>query len=281
MQFVLHLFKIPNLRIGILFQIENLILLVAPHHVDSCLQCRALFLLHEKRSVRAAEQPCRTGDHFEAVTGGLLAGVVDGQNADAVLVGKLLELADDLIITGVAVCLAADLTDFLHGVNDNESGVGMLAHEILKLLVQPISNFASSVCKVQPVGVVDAVHHEHTALDALKIIFQSEVQHRAGIDFVAPQGFAGADMIGNLCHQKRLADFRRTREDVRARVEQAVDNGRPALICGLVQLGHGDRVQVMRVCQPLHPTVDFIQTFRAVLKITVDFFLKSGYTVLS
>ena len=102
MQFVLHLFKIPNLRIGILFQIENLILLVAPHHVDGCFQCRALFLLHEKRSVRAAEQPCRTGDHFEAVTGGLLAGVVDGQNADAVLVGKLLELADDLIITGVA-----------------------------------------------------------------------------------------------------------------------------------------------------------------------------------
>lgn len=55
-----------------------------------------------------------TGDHFEAVTGRLLAGVVDGQDADAVLVGKLLELADDLIIAGVAVSLAADFPDFLH-----------------------------------------------------------------------------------------------------------------------------------------------------------------------
>ena len=78
----------------------------------------------------------------------------------------------------------------------------MFPHEVLKLLVQPVSNLACRSCKVQPVGVVDAVHHEHSTLDALKIIFQSEVQHRAGLDFVAPQSFARADMIGDLRHQK-------------------------------------------------------------------------------
>lgn len=186
MQLVLHLLKIPNLCIDILFQIEDLILLVAPHHVDSCLQRCALFLLHKQRTVRAAEQPCRTGDHFEAVTGRLLAGMVNSQNADAVLVGKLLEPTDDLIIAGVAVCFAADLPDLLHGVDDNEFGVGMLAHEILKLLVQPVSDLARRSCKVQPVGVVDAVHHEHPALDALKIVLQGKVQHRTGMDFVVP-----------------------------------------------------------------------------------------------
>ncbi len=201
-QLVFRLFEIPDLRSGILFQIENLILLVAPYRVDGCLQCRALFLLHEKRPVRAAEQSCCTGDHFEAVTGRLLAGVVDSQDTDAVLVGKLLEPTDDLIITGVAVCLAADFPDFLHGVNDNESGIWMFPHEVLKLLVQPVSNLARSGCKVQPVGVVDAVHHEHTALDALKIVLQGKVQHRTGMDFAAPQSFARADMIGDLRHQK-------------------------------------------------------------------------------
>ena len=40
-------------------------------------------------------------------------------------------------------------------------------------------------------------------------------------------------------------------------------------------------MQVMRVGQPLYPAIGFVQTFRAVLKITVDFFIKSGYTVLS
>ena len=38
-----------------------------------------------------------------------------------------------------------------------------------------------------------------------------------------------------------------TCEDVRTRIEQAVDDRRSALICGLVQFGHGDCVQVMRV----------------------------------
>ena len=118
------------------------------------------------------------------------------------LVGKLLELADDLIIAGVAVSLAADFPDFLHGVDDNESGVGMLPHEILKLLVQSISDFARRSCKVQPVGVVDAVHHKHSTLDALKIVLQRKVQHRAGVDFIAPQRLASADMIGDLRHQK-------------------------------------------------------------------------------
>ncbi|CAN4037066.1 30S ribosomal protein S13, partial [Dysosmobacter welbionis] len=122
-----------------------------------------------------AEQSRCTGDHFEAVTGRLLAGVVNSQNADAVLVGKLLEPTDDLIIAGVAVCFAADLADFLHGVDDNESGVGVFPHEILKLFVQPVSNLARRSCKVQPVGVVDAVHHKHPALDALKVILQGEV----------------------------------------------------------------------------------------------------------
>ena len=96
--------------------------------------------------------------------------MVDSQNTDAVSVGKLLELADDFIITGIAVRLTADFSDFLHGVDDNEFGVGMLAHKVLKLLVQPVSDLARRSCKVQPVSVVDPVHHKHPALDALKII---------------------------------------------------------------------------------------------------------------
>ena len=74
--------------------------------------------------------------------------MVDSQDTDTVLVGKLLELADDLIIAGVAVRLAADFPDFLHGINDNEFGVGMLPYEVFKLFVQSVSNLARSGCKV-------------------------------------------------------------------------------------------------------------------------------------
>ena len=118
------------------------------------------------------------------------------------IIGKLLEPADDLIIAGVAVRLAADIADFLHGVDDNEFGVGVFPHEILKLLVQPVSDLARSGCKVQPIGVVDAVHHKHPALDTLKIVLQGKVQHRTGVDFVAPQPLPCADMVGKLRYQK-------------------------------------------------------------------------------
>ena len=78
----------------------------------------------------------------------------------------------------------------------------MFPHEVFKLFVQSVSDLARYGCKVQTVGVVDAVHHKHTTLDALKIIFQGKVQHRAGMNFAAPQRLAGADMIGDLRHQK-------------------------------------------------------------------------------
>ena len=88
---------------------------------------------------------------------------------------KTLEFADDLIVAGVAVCFAADLPDFLHGVDDNEFGVGVFPHEILKLFVQPVSDFVCCRCKMQAGGIRHAVHHKHPALDSLEIILQREV----------------------------------------------------------------------------------------------------------
>ena len=93
---------------------------------------------------------------------------MNGQNTDPVLISKLLDSADDLIVAGIAVCFTANLTDLLHSVNDDEIGVGMFPHEVFKLFVQPVSDLARRSCKVQPVDVVDAVHHEHPALDSLE-----------------------------------------------------------------------------------------------------------------
>ena len=49
--------------------------------------------------------------------------MMNGQYADTMFVRKLLELADDFIVAGIAVCLASHLPDFLHGVNDDELGI--------------------------------------------------------------------------------------------------------------------------------------------------------------
>ena len=78
--------------------------------------------------------------------------MVDGQNTDAVLVGKLLELADDLIVAGVAVslapasrifCMVSMITSFVSGV---------FLYEILKLLVKTVSDFVAAVAKCTAVS---------------------------------------------------------------------------------------------------------------------------------
>ena len=100
---------------------------------------------------------------------------MNGNDANAVSVRKTLELADDLIVAGVAVRLASGFSDFLHGVNDNEFGVGMLTHKIFKLFVKTVSDFVCCRCKMQAGGIRHAVHHKHPALDSLEIILQREV----------------------------------------------------------------------------------------------------------
>ena len=96
----------------------------------------------------------------------------DGQSqtADPVLISKLLDPADDLIVAGVTVCFAAYLTDLLHGVNDDEIGIRVLLHEILQLFIQPIPNLSGGGGEVEVGGIVHAVHHKHPALDTLKIV---------------------------------------------------------------------------------------------------------------
>ena len=228
-----HALQVPNLRLRVLFQIENLVLLVTAHHIDGGLQCGALFLLHQQGAVRAAQQARGAGNHLESIPSGLLPGVVDGQHADTVLICKLFELADDLIVAGVAVRFAAHLPDFLHGVNDNEFGVRVFPHEVFQLLVQTVSDFSGSGGKMEIRGIVYAIHHKHPVLDALEVILQRKVEDGSLVDFAAPQLLPGADMVGNLRHQKRLANLGRTSKEVRSRMEQIFNDGRAAFVGGL------------------------------------------------
>ena len=129
-------------------------------------------------------------------------------------------------------------------------------------------------------GIVHAIHHKHPVLDALEVILQREVKYSSLMDFAAPQLLPGADMVGNLRHQKRLADLGRARQKICSRMEQIFNDRRAAFVGGLKQLGHGERVQIARVGHALHPAVHFFQTFRRIFHFPVAFCLRSGYTVV-
>ena len=110
-QLVFHAFQIPDLGLRILLQVENLIWLISSHHLDGGVQFRAFFLLHQQRTICTAQQPSGAGNRLKGIVCLLLPGVVDCQNTDTVLIGKLLDSADDLIVAGITVRFAAYLTD--------------------------------------------------------------------------------------------------------------------------------------------------------------------------
>lgn len=59
-------------------------------------------------------------------------------------------------------------------------------------------------------------------------------------------------MIGELRHEEGLAHLRRSDEKVCTCEEQAVDDGRPALVNGLVKIVHGNGVKVAGIVHAVH-----------------------------
>ena len=233
---------------------------------------------HSEETIRTAQQSCSSGDRLEGIVCLLLSSVVDGQHTDTMLICELLDPADDLIVAYVAVCLIANLSNLLHGVNDDELGIRVLPHEIFQLFVQSVPNFPGNGGKVEIGGIIHAVHHKHPTLDALEIILQRKVQNRSLMDLVTSQILPGTDMVGNLGHQERLADFGCSGKDICSCIEQPFHHRWPALISGLEQLRHGERMQVSRVCHALYLAVHFFQALLGIYNFIVDFFLKNEYT---
>lgn len=142
MRFVLCPLQAPDLGVRVFHQIEDLILLVTPRHIQRSGQRSPPLLLHQQGAVGTPQQAGGAGDHLKAVPGGLLSRVVDSQDTDTVLVGKQLELPNHIVVVGIAVGLAADLSNLLHGVNDDELGVRVLLNKVRKLLIQPGAQLA-------------------------------------------------------------------------------------------------------------------------------------------
>lgn len=58
------------------------------------------------------------------------------------------------------------------------------------------------------------------------VIFQSKIEDCSLMNLVAPQILPGADMVGDLRHQKRFADFGRSGKDICSGIEQVFNHRR-------------------------------------------------------
>ena len=94
-------------------QMQFLFTLIPSDHIQCTVHSGSPLLLKKKCSVCAAQQTCGAGDHFKFIGGRLFAGVMHQQQTDIMLVSKGFQFANDFIITGIAVSLAAQLSDLL------------------------------------------------------------------------------------------------------------------------------------------------------------------------
>ena len=113
-------------------------------------------------------------------------------------------------------------------------------------------------CKEKVGGGLHAEHPVKALLQATVIVLQRQIEDSPLVNGIVPQREAGADMVGKLGHQERLAHLGRSRKEVRPRVEQTVNDGRSALVDVLVKVVHGNCVEVGRVVHAPHIPEHFL-----------------------
>ena len=136
---------------------------------------------------------------------------------------KTFQSCHNLIIVCITIIISANFTHFLKGINDNQFRVRMLCHKPCKLFIQSFSQLTSRNREEKVVCTLCSKHPVQTFLQATVIIFKGKIQYRSFSGGIIPKWCACADMVGKLCHQKTLSQFRRTCKNISAGVEQTVN----------------------------------------------------------
>ena len=151
------------------------------------------------------------------------------------LVRKFLEQADLLIVICVQIAVTASATNALQGINHNEFCVRMLCQELFDLLFQPALECVRHDCKMQRRRCIFRQVKE-PRLDALERIFKAEIQNFALGCCEIPERLPLRNAQAKPQGQPRLADFRRTREDVQALWDKLIYQKMRRFVCPVLQI---------------------------------------------
>ncbi len=158
-QFGFRSLQFPGQTLYILFQNELLFWLISAGHLQHGGISGTLFFFQDKRTVGSAKQTIGPRNAVKLIICLLFSRVMHQQESDASLIGKVFQLANDFLITGIAVLITAGFSDFLQSVNDNQPGIFVLRNEAIQLFVKPCTELLGTSCKVE---VICALHSEHT-----------------------------------------------------------------------------------------------------------------------
>ena len=151
------------------------------------------------------------------------------KQTDSQLFGKRFQFADNLIIAGIAAFFVSGFPNLLQRVDNDKVCIRVFPAKGLDLLVKSTAQRLCCIGKVECGRDVRAEHTIKPLLQSLLIVLQGQIENRSLMYFVAPQVLPGTDMVGDLRHQERLADFGRSGKDVRSCIEQVLNHRRLTL----------------------------------------------------
>ena len=150
-------------------------------------------------------------------------------------VRKILEQTDVLIVICIQIAVTARAAHTLQSIDDNQFCIGVFVQELLDLLLQTMFERVRHDREVQRRrGIFRQV--KESRLDALERIFETEIQRFALRCCEIPERLPLRNAQAKPQGQPRLADFRRTREDVQALRDEFVDEKRRWFIRPILQI---------------------------------------------
>ena len=75
------------------------------------------------------------------------------QEGNTCLISKVFQLPNNFVVVCIAEFISANFSDFLQSVDDNKSGVLMLRHKAIKLLVKPCAELFGASYEVEGISV--------------------------------------------------------------------------------------------------------------------------------
>ena len=161
--------------------------------------------------------------------------MMNQEDCNVPLVRKILEQANVLIVICVQIAVAARASNALQGVDHNQSCCWMLRQKLLDLLLQSVLESVSHDCKMQRRRRIFRQVKE-SRLDTLERIFKTEIQRFALRCCKIPERLPLCNAQAKPQSQPRLADFRRTREDMQALWNKLIYQKMRRFICSVLQI---------------------------------------------
>ena len=172
--------------------------------------------------------------------------MVDQQNGDVVPVCQSFENTDVPVVAGVGIGLAARTPDALERVDDHQTSGRVLPEELLDLLHQPAAELLRHHGEVQR-GRRVLGEVKEAALDALKAVLQTEIEHLTRADGEIPEGLTLGYPKAQPQGQPGLADFRSSRQQVESLGQQVIHHKGRRLVGDAQQSIRVDGIQLFHI----------------------------------